>query len=140
MYNSLNDNMKKESKLFVFLTFFGYSFSIIMPLVNYLTLDERYTITDNILFFLTFFLFGTIGLYGWLYSSTYKLEITNEKIILKTLFKRIEVNIKDIVNYTYKRYRKSVFYQFKLYTNDKKLLISTRYKDSFIEILKETKE
>ena len=41
--------------------------------------------------------------------------------------------------YTCNRYRKSVFYQFNLFINDKKVLINTRYKDEFEKILKDYK-
>ncbi len=37
------------------------------------------------------------------------------------------------------RYRKSVFYQFNLFINGKKVLINTRYKDEFKKVLKDNK-
>lgn len=41
--------------------------------------------------------------------------------------------------YMQNRYRKSVFYQFNLFINGKKVLINTRYKDEFKKVLKDNK-
>lgn len=62
--------------------------------------------------------------------------MTNEKIVLKTLFKSVEVQLKDIKNYNCKRYRKSEFYQFFVFCKEKKILINTRYKDDLEKLLK----
>ena len=80
-------------------------------------------------------MFGTFGLYGWLYAVTYKVEFNGDKVYLRTLFKKIELNIDDIEKYTVRRYRKSVFYQFNLFINGKKILINTRYRDEFENVL-----
>ena len=66
-------------------------------------------------------------------------EFDNEKVCLKTLFRKIELNICDVKKYTCSRYRKSEFYQFDLFINDKKILINTRYKDEFEKVLKDYK-
>ena len=78
---------------------------------------------------------GTVALYGWLYASKYKLKITEEEIVVQTLFKKTLIYISDIKNYTCDRYRKSVFYQFKLFTGEKIFLVNTRYKNEFEELL-----
>lgn len=67
------------------------------------------------------------------------MEFDNEKVFLKTLFKKIEFNICDVQKYTCNRYRKSVFYQFNLFIKDKKILINTRYKDEFEKVLNDKK-
>ena len=59
----------------------------------------------------------------------------NEKIVLKTLFKNVEVQFKDIKTYNCKRYRKSEFYQFLVFCKEKKILINTRYKDDLEKLL-----
>ena len=110
-----------------------------MPLSIYLMNNDKYSDKDIILFAIAGVMFGTIGLYGWLYSIKYRLEFDNEKIYLKTLFRTIELNICDVKKYTCSRYRKSVFYQFNLFINDKKVLINTRYKDEFEKVLKDYK-
>ena len=77
------------------------------------------------------------GFYVWLYAIKYNLKINKEKIVLRTLFRKVEINICNIEKYTCKRYRKSVFYQFNLFIKDKRILVNTRYKDEFIKILEE---
>ena len=84
-------------------------------------------------------MFSLFGLYGWLYSIKYRVEFDNERVYLKTLFRKIELNICNVKKYTCNRYRKSVFYQFNLFINDKKILINTRYKDEFEKVLNDYK-
>ena len=133
------DGMKKEGKPFRNIMLFGYIFAILMPLSIYLMNNDKYSDKDIILFAIAGVMFGTIGLYGWLYSIKYRLEFDNEKVYLKTLFRNIELNIGDIDKYACNRYRKSVFYQFNLFIKDKKVLINTRYKDEFEKVLKDNK-
>ena len=83
-----------------------------------------------------FILIGSYFLYGYLYTCKYKVLATNEKIVLKTLFKNIEVQLKDIKTYNCKRYRKSEFYQFLVFCKEKKILVNTRYKDDLEKLLK----
>ena len=110
-----------------------------MPLMHYLTDNDKFSDTDILLIFLWCFILGSISLYGWLYALKYRVEFDNEKIYLKTLFRTIELNICDVKKYTCNRYRKSVFYQFNLFINDKKILINTRYKDEFEKVLNDYK-
>ncbi len=139
MDNRIIDEMKQEGKPFRNIMLFGYIFSILMPLSIYLMNKDKYSDKDIILFAIAGFVFGTIGLYGWLYAIKYRVEFDNEKVYLKTLFRKIEFNIYDVKKYTCNRYRKSVFYQFNLFIKDKKVLINTRYKDEFEKILKDNK-
>lgn len=136
MNDKIIDGMKKEGKPFKYVMIFGYVFAILMLLSNYFIFVEKYSDADILKIFIICLMFGTFGLYGWLYSLTYKVEFNDDKVYLKTLFKKIELNINDIEKYTVKRYRKSVFYQFHLFINGKKILINTRYKDEFENILK----
>ena len=136
MNDKIIDGMKKEGKLLKYVMIFGYVFAILMLLSNYFIFDVKYSDADILKIFIICLMFGTFGLYGWLYAVTYKVEFTDDKVYLRTLFKKIEFNIIDIEKYTVKRYRKSVFYQFHLFINGKKILINTRYKDEFENILK----
>lgn len=136
MNDKIIDGMKKEGKPFKYVMIFGYVFAILMLLSNYFIFVEKYSDADILKIFIIYLMFGTFGLYGWLYALTYKVEFTGDKVYLRTLFKKIELNIIDIEKYTVKRYRKSVFYQFHLFINGKKILINTRYKDEFENILK----
>ena len=139
MNNKIIDGMRKEGKPFRNIMSFGYIFAILMPLSIYLMNNDKYSDKDIILFAITGVMFGTIGLYGWLYSMKYRLEFDSEKVYLKTLFRKIELNICDVKKYTCNRYRKSVFYQFNLFINNRKVLINTRYRDEFEKILKDKK-
>lgn len=139
MDEKIIDGMKKEGKPFRNIMIFGYIMSILMPISICLMNNEKYSDRDIFLFAIVWFMFGTIGLYGWLYAIKYRVEFNGEKVYLKTLFKRIELNIYDIEKYTCNRYRKSVFYQFNLFIKGKKVLINTRHKDELEKILKDKK-
>lgn len=134
MNNKIIDGMKKESKLYRnFLIFL--IILIIGELIFILT--DKQTIKDTLIIILFYFFCSLIFFYGWLYNAKYKIEIDESKICLKTLFTKIELNMSDIKNFSCKRYLKSAFYQFYLYTKNKKVLVYTRYRDEFIQILRE---
>ncbi len=137
MDNKIIDGMKKESRKARNVTILCYLFAILIPLVNYLLKNEESS--DILIIFLWCFMLGTFSLYGWLYAVKYRVEFDSEKVCLKTLFKKIELNICDIEKYTCNRYRKSIFYQFNLFINDKKVLLNTRYKDELEIILRNNK-
>lgn len=137
MEKHIIDGMRKEGRISKFVAIFGYILSILMPLSFYFMKYEEYSTKELILIFVNLFCPSSVGLYGWLYSIKYKLTITQEKVVLKTLFRKVEIHLKDVTYYTCKRYRKSVFYQFRLYLKDKSILVNTRYKGEFEEILKE---
>ena len=126
------DTMKKESKWFFFLMLFGY---VILALIFVGMKINDTDWDDNIVQIALGFFAGSFGLYGWLYGITYKIEISQEKVLIKTLFRRFNINIADIETYTCERYRKSAFYQFNLFTKDKHFLLNTRYKQEFMDIL-----
>ena len=132
----IKDDMVKESKVWKNPMIICFVLAALFPLV--LIWDNIKT-TEFILGELVFLLFGCDFLYGYLYAIKYKVEFDNNKLYLKTLFKKIELNICDVKKYTCNRYRKSVFYQFNLFINDKKILINTRYKDEFEKVLKDYK-
>ena len=138
MEKGIIDGMKNEGKPFRNLMIFSYVLTVVMPLFTYLMNNCKYS-RDMLLLAIAWFLFGTFGLYGWLYAIKYKVEFNEEKVYLKTLFKKIEFNIRDVEKYICNRYRKSVFYQFRLFVKGKKILINTRYKDEFEKILKDNK-
>lgn len=68
MNDKIIDGMRKEGKPFRNIMFFGYIFAIIMPLSIYLMNNNKFSDKDVILFAVAGVMFGTIGLYGWLYS------------------------------------------------------------------------
>ena len=135
----ITDNMVNEGKTFRNVMILGYLFAVLMPLIIWLTNNERYTNRDILLFAIAFFLVGSVGLYGWIYALKYKLMISAEKIVISTLFKEVQISISEITHYNFKRYKKSVFYQFKLSTKNGIYMISTRYCNEFIAVLKQNK-
>lgn len=139
MNTQITDDMKKESKVGKSIAIFGYSFSILTPLSilmsKWIFDTGEYTSQDCLLFFLAFFLLGSIGLYCWLYAIKYRLVITETRISVRTLFRTFQIDISEITRYTCKRYNKSVFYQFTFFTKKGRLMISTRYRDELISLL-----
>lgn len=138
MDNKIIDGMKKEGKIFLGIVIFAtilFALTFIYMYVNERNFQDKVLLSMLIVYSM-FFLFG---LYGWLYSIKYRVEFDNKRVYLKTLFRKIELNICDVKKYTCKRYRKSVFYQFNLFINDKKILINTRYKDEFEKVLNDYK-
>ena len=127
------DNMKKESKAWKMPMTIFFVLAALFPLV---LIWNNIKTAEFILGEVFFILVGCYFLYGYLYAYKYKVVVTNEKIVLKTLFKSVEVQLKDIKNYNCKRYRKSEFYQFLVFCKDKKILINTRYKDDLEKLLK----
>lgn len=128
------DGMQKEGKKIKYLMILGYVLTLLSFVYAYV--NNKSVLDDDVFMMLiVYFCFGTFGLYMWLYSIKYKLTITNDKINLKTLFSKIEINIGDINKYACNRYNKSEFYQFNLYVKDKKILINTRYKEELITLL-----
>ena len=82
MDKQIIDGMKEESKTFRNIMIFCYVFSIIMPTTIYFMKDSGFSNKD---FWL---LLETFSLYGWLYGIKYRLEFNDEKVYLKTLFKK----------------------------------------------------
>ena len=129
------DGMKKEGRPFRNLMIFGYILTVLAPLFVSLINNEKYIGKDIVLFVVTWFMFGSIGLYGWLYALKYRVEFYSDKILLKTLFRRVELNICDIEEYTCNRYNKSVFYQFNLFIKGKTHGFKTHLRPVFIEAI-----
>lgn len=76
-----------------------------------------------------------MGCYS-LFGLKYQVSISQETIIIKTLFKKIEIHVSDIETYTYKRYNgSSILYAFKFIVAKKKKTLITRYKDELLEFL-----
>lgn len=134
----ITDDMKKEGKIYKYITIFAMLLFLLTFLDVYIN-NKSYNDKTVMSMLIIYGMFIIVGLYGWLYSMKYKLEFDNEKVYLKTLFRKMEINICDVKKYTCNRYRKSVFYQFNLFINNRKVLINTRYKDEFEKVLKDNK-
>ena len=127
------DDMVKESKTWKNPMLLFFVLAVLFPLT---LIWNNIKITEFILGEVFFLIVGSYFIYGYLYAYKYKVVVTNEKIVLKTLFKNVEVQFKDIKTYNCKRYRKSEFYQFLVFCKEKKILINTRYKDDLEKLLK----
>ncbi len=129
----VKDDMIKEGKTSKNPMILFFVLSAVFPLV---LLWHEIKIIEFILGELFFLKIACYFLYVYLYAIKYKVSITKDKITLITLFNYIEIEIKDIKTFSCKRYRKSQFYQFLIFTNNKKTLINTRYKDEVEKLLK----
>ena len=105
----IKDDMVKGSKAWKNPMIIFFALAAFFPLV---IIWNNIKTTEFILEEVFFILVGCYFLYGYLYAYKYKVVVTNEKIVLRTLFKSVEVQVKDIKTYNCKRYRKSEFYQF----------------------------
>ncbi len=129
----VKDDMIKEGKTSKNPMILFFVLAALFPLV---LIWNEIKIIELILGELFFLIIACYFLYVHLYTIKYKVSITKDRITLITLFNHIEIEIKDIKTFSCKRYRKSQFYQFLIFTNNKKTLINTRYKDEVEKLLK----
>lgn len=115
---------------------FFFIMAIAWPIGARLVFARDASVKDLVKIGLLFGAFGCLFLYGYLYARKYSVTVTKEKIELKTLFRHVTVNLCDIKEYNFKRYMRSVFYQFHISYLDKKVLINTRYWKELDELLK----
>ena len=134
----ITDGMKKEGKIYKDITIFAILLFLLTFLDVYVN-NKSFNDKTVMSMLIIYGMFIIVGLYGWLYTAKYKIDISNTNVKLKTLFKKEDISLYDVIQYTCKRYKKSKFWQFTLYTNNKKNLINTRYKEEFEEILKQNK-
>ena len=134
--NVIKDDMLKESKYWKNPMFFSFFLTALFPTT--LVWNSMKTI-EFILGELSFFLIACFFLYAFLYTCKYKILVTSEKIILRTIFKSIEIQINEVSTYAYKRYRKTCFFQFTVFLKRGKVVLYTRYKDELKEILDRNK-
>ena len=134
----ITDEMKKEGKIYKYITIFAMLLFLLTFLYVYVN-NKSFNDKAIISMFIVYGMFIIVGLYGWLYTAKYKIAISNTNVKLKTLFKKEDISLCDVKRYTCKRYKKSKFWQFTLYINNKKIVVNTRYKEKFEEILKENK-
>jgi len=128
------DGMKNEAKFSLFSIIIGLSFTIVAILTNIL-FNKNPFYAPNIYYAIVFFALFLFGIYMYTYAMKYRLEISEGRIKLNTLFSKINLNISDISSYECKKYGISRFYQYTLIVNEKKFIIYTRYKAEFDEIL-----
>ena len=114
----VSDHMKKESQLWKIPMIVFFVLTCLFPFALFW---NNLKVSEFVLGELFFLLVGCCFLYGYLYAVHYQVTVSSEKIVLHTLFKRTEIEIKDIEAYTSKRYKKSEFYQFCIFTKGKEI-------------------
>ena len=129
------DDTKKESKWCGIIAVFIYMLAFLSPLAS-LTDRENYPLKDSLIIAIFYFVLATFVLYCWLEARRYRIEITESRIKIRTLFKKKEILFSSFIKCTYKQVSIFGFYRFILYMQDKKaLLINTHYKEEFEAIL-----
>lgn len=126
------DNMKKESRVYLVFTILSCVVSIALTIGNIVVNDIH---VETLLTLALWFALATFFLYGWLHTFFYEFKVTQEKIFAKTPFKKMEVCFAEIEKFSCSQYKKSVFYQFKLFTKDKTYIVSTRFRDKMQAML-----
>ncbi|MBQ9978370.1 MAG: hypothetical protein IJP20_01090 [Clostridia bacterium] len=127
------DDMKKDAKKIMIPVIFVIVSGILLPLIWfwYGEADIDF-IKKSSVFFIGCAIYG---LYVLLSCVKYKLIVTNDKIVMNTLFKKWEIDFKNIGSYTYKQHRKSEIYKFFIRINKKIVQINTRHPNKLIELL-----
>lgn len=131
------DGMKKESSVLLLPLVVGCVFEAValIRLLLYPIVGAVIDIRGAVKLALCWLVFVACFLYYFLYSRKYRVVATAEGVRLRTLFRTQDIWFRDVEGYTCKRYRKTAFYQFGLYTGKKTLLINTRYRDEMIQAL-----
>ena len=132
------DGMKEEGKIFINITIVAFALFLLTFVYMYQN-NKRIQDAGILSMLLICLLVAIIGLCSWLYSIKYEVVIDDKHILLKTLFRKLELNICDIKKFSYKRYKKPNFYQFILFIKGKRILLYTRYKAEFENILNKNK-
>ena len=100
----IKDNFTKESKIWRMPMILFFVLARILPFVlifNHVSIKEFIQME---IFLITV---GCYFLYLYLYTYKYNVTVTEEKIILETLFKRTDVNFKDIKEHSCNKYKKT---------------------------------
>ncbi len=136
MEKYIEDNMKKEIKIPLLCTIFIY-FLFAVRLYMVFQRNENWTEGEHSLLLPLDFLGGTIGGISCIYVAKYRVKISKEKIIIKSLFVKKEVNIYEVEKYSYKWNKIYKIYQYTLYIENKKVMFNSHYKNEIEQILNE---
>lgn len=126
----LFDNMKKEARIQGIV-------SIIMLLFFTTGAVVKGTELFPIKHYIVLYILAFMCLYGCIYGNAYQLQIRKDCINLKYLFGKHEMQVSAITGYTCKKSAIS-FYQFKLFSKEKKLIIQTHYREKVIRFLNDS--
>ena len=130
------DEMKAESKMMRFPLILSLVLSIVFPVCFYY-FTEGASVRDVVISAVFFFLCFLLSLYVFLYGLNYHLIVGTDKIILKTLFGKKDINIDSVNSFRFIRFYKSGFGQFVVRYGDRKSVkISTKHVPEFVNLLK----
>lgn len=135
----INDNYKKES----WLPILGFIATLIASLrILLFDIIGIYSFYESamgkkqaITIFVIFCVLALHALYLLIAIMSYKLEVTEDKIYLRSLFKKSEYNFNDSEICRYKRHRNTSLYRFSLKSENDEILVTTRYKEELLKIL-----
>ncbi len=132
------DSMKKEGRWQLVGAIFWVTCAVLPFLLAILTGKE---IIGSVIIASAFFLIaGCFPFFTWLYRANYRIEVTEQKIYIKTLFKEIEINIWDITSYTYLKNKDQELCAFILYYKNTNQVIKTRFGNELGVILRENSQ
>ena len=135
----ISDNMKKESIVIRSIMILSFVLTVGFPIAGVIHdyFHQDCPLLDIIIIDLVYFLLACFFLFEYIYTIKYNVMITKKQIQLKTMFKKLIINVADIKKYTYKRIAISGLYRFKIFYLDKMIIINTRYYETLDKMLKE---
>ena len=132
------DDRKKYSYAFIIFMVFATIGSVLFPVTYtfYFHAAKAEIIKVSIIFPLT----DLIAFFAFLYCHFYKLEVYEDAIKLRTLYRKIEINLSDIERFSSTKYGLSTYYMFKIYTKlskPKSIVVYTKHYYEFTKLLSE---
>lgn len=132
----IKDTMKKSAPLGLLLTFFSFATAggMIIQVMRDPTLLTEFVKK----LIIGFILMGLVGIYAWLDLITYEFILEDDKISVKKLFKKTEIQMSDISHYSYRLYTKfSGQYIFVVHTENSAFSFYTRHNDELLKALQD---
>lgn len=134
----LQDSEKKESKRWLILMIVFIIIGV-GNIIFYCINQSNYNTYEFVAILIVSIAFSLIFFYGFLCCFLYKLIVTNEEIIIRTLYGVKKIKLDKGYKYSFKKYTKvSEFYTFTFLVEDKKVKFYTRYYEELDKILKTT--
>lgn len=133
------DDLKKATKRVGALTILFLLVSVSMLLVGLIPINNI-SLTDGLIASSVMFIFVLFFGFYYLYGKIYLLTVMEDKIVLKTLFKKRIINIADIRSFKFERYYKSGYYQFRIHYSvadkNSNVVLTLTHMQEFVELLR----
>lgn len=136
MKEYIEDRMKKEIIIPLVLAI-GCYFLFALSLFNIFQQNENWREGETLITLPMYFLFGTFGVFYSIDIAMYRVKINKEKIIIKSLFRKKEVNICEVKKYSYTWNKVYKIHQYTLFMGNKKVMLNSHYKNEIEQILNE---